>query len=192
MAVEPLGSIEGIEEPWTRFDPDRETAKAFAAFSIYRDLGPTRTYSRAYREYSGRPEAKYPPGYFKDWYEKLEWRARAAAYDRSLDEAVRAEIQEAYRTAFDTLAKSARIHISTLIQIASGRRPVPVDLPDGTEQVGENVQLAAARDALDRLGVRAPDRVEARVDKRDDLTSWVDLLHLASGTDRNTRDSDDE
>jgi hypothetical protein len=173
-----------IIDPWLQ--RDNETAKAYKAFSIFRDLGARRTFAEAYRRYSGRTEVgKHIPGYFRDWYAEHDWKDRVRAYDQSLDDEVREAIRVAYREAFTTLARSAKLHVGTVIEMAAGRRAASDNLPEDRVAVGEAAQLAAARDALDRLGVRAPDRIDARVEEGTGLTSWVDLLRLA------TEDSDD-
>jgi hypothetical protein len=72
------------------FDPDlsawerqpKETAKAYAAFEVYRDLGPQRSLAGAYRLNTGRTKAKKAPGGWTAWYNANLWRERAEAYDR--------------------------------------------------------------------------------------------------------------
>ena len=184
MPLSPLIDIHARSEPWARFT-GIESAKAYSGFAIYRDLGSARTLAESYRRYSGRTGgAIQPPGYFRDWYEKYVWKERGEYYDDHLDDTVRSAVREAYRESFDTLAKSSRLHVGVLIQMASGRRSVPEDLPGNQMVVGESTQLAAARDALDRLGVKAPDRIESgRPGETSPLTAWVDLLSLEAEDD---------
>ena len=63
-----------------------ETAKAFAAFTTYRDLGATRTLREAYCVYVGHDlGTKQVPGYFKDWAKRHDWQRRAGDFDAWLE-----------------------------------------------------------------------------------------------------------
>lgn len=69
-----------MSEPWTR-RPD-ESAKAFKAFTLYRDAGESRTIDGAYRAYAGAEKGgKGAPGFFRRWAAEFVWTERAAAYD---------------------------------------------------------------------------------------------------------------
>ncbi len=68
-------------KPWER--QKGETHKAFAAFLVYRDLGPDRTIKLA-----GKSIGRISDGYDRmseDWSAKYGWVARAASYDSHLD-----------------------------------------------------------------------------------------------------------
>jgi hypothetical protein len=66
-----------------------ESAKAYAAFCAYRDLGPdSRSLNAAY---AGGGRA---PGYWAQWSSEFRWVERAAAYDAHLDDA-RRRVREA-------------------------------------------------------------------------------------------------
>jgi hypothetical protein len=68
-----------------------ETSLAFAAFEIYRRLGPARTVEEAWRQYWSRPGTRRkrmgnisPPRvmpYFSQWAVRWRWRQRALAWD---------------------------------------------------------------------------------------------------------------
>jgi hypothetical protein len=73
------------ERPWERLPA--ESAKAFAAFCAYRDLGPERSLNAAYGE--GRA-----PGHWSQWSSEYRWVERATAYDAYLD-AERRKVREA-------------------------------------------------------------------------------------------------
>jgi hypothetical protein len=79
-------------QDWNR--RDGEPAKAYAAFSKYRDLGPDRSLNAAYQVDSGLPASVRAPGYWAEWSSAWEWVERAAAYDAYLDE-VRRSAREA-------------------------------------------------------------------------------------------------
>lgn len=61
-----------------------ESAKAFAAFCAYRDLGVQRSISTAYRQASGSSASA--PGTWTSWSTEFEWVSRAEAYDRHLEQ----------------------------------------------------------------------------------------------------------
>jgi len=71
-------------QPWEQ--QPGESSRAFSAFRAWLDQSPGsgRPILAAYRTFSGRPEAKKPPGYFRTWIENFHWPARAQEYDRYL------------------------------------------------------------------------------------------------------------
>jgi hypothetical protein len=76
-------------EPWLQ--RKGETAEAYAAFSIYRDLGPRRSIDRAYRQHLGNKRATdvseltmRAAGRWTSWSVVYSWQPRALAYDRHL------------------------------------------------------------------------------------------------------------
>lgn len=79
--------------PWDRLL--RESSKAYAAFCIYRDLGPRRSMDEASRIYHGKapPLGNAPPtgrrpeasGQIRRWAERWNWAARARAWDQELE-----------------------------------------------------------------------------------------------------------
>jgi hypothetical protein len=75
--------------PW---DPtEGESAKAYAAFELYRRLGPERTVAEAWRQYCTRPGTRRGHAstftvprvmpYFSKWAVRWRWRERALAWD---------------------------------------------------------------------------------------------------------------
>lgn len=65
-----------------------ESARAFRAFTYYRDLGPERSLEKAYAGHSGEKDGK-APGQWNAWSKQFEWVRRAIAYDAHLDTALR-------------------------------------------------------------------------------------------------------
>src|SRR5712671_511852 len=61
-----------------------ESRQAFAAFCLYRDLGPTRSLDASYRHYKGKEQAT-APGTWRQWCSHFAWPRRATAYDDHLD-----------------------------------------------------------------------------------------------------------
>jgi hypothetical protein len=67
-----------------------ESAEAYLAFSIYRDLGPWRSARQAYRKWraqrpAGAPARPALSGAWKRWHRKWRWQERAFACDREID-----------------------------------------------------------------------------------------------------------
>jgi hypothetical protein len=58
-----------------------ESAKAYAAFCLYRDLGPKRSLVKAYRLQTGHEQATIS-GLWNTWRRKHRWADRAEAFDR--------------------------------------------------------------------------------------------------------------
>lgn len=96
---------------WER-QPD-ESERAFAAFRMWLEVDPTegRSLIQAYRQFSGRPEVKKPPGYFRNWSTKYRWEDRARRYDNDL---LRQEKEKEWKTilAERKKLKERRIHIA--------------------------------------------------------------------------------
>jgi hypothetical protein len=70
-------------EPWER--RPGETSKSFAAFAVYRDLGPERSLSKVAKRLSKRVEQ------MKRWSRENDWKARADQFDHHIDVEVRRE-----------------------------------------------------------------------------------------------------
>lgn len=83
-----------VHDIWTR--REEETARAYACFCVYRDLNSRRSLAEAYRQETGREEAKQAPGTWAGWYAKFDWKKRAEAYDAHLEERRRAEREAEY------------------------------------------------------------------------------------------------
>lgn len=66
-------------QPWEQ-RPD-ESGRAYAAFVVYRDMGAKRNVPDAYRQGTGRPQAKQASGVWNGWAKKYRWAERARAYD---------------------------------------------------------------------------------------------------------------
>jgi hypothetical protein len=74
--------------PWERLND--EPSKAYHAFTVYRDLGPTQRSLAAvsrdlYGERTGRNRGA--PGRVREWSSTYRWRERAEAWDAHLDTA---------------------------------------------------------------------------------------------------------
>jgi len=79
--------------PWDRLP--EESSKAYAAFSIFRDLGPRRSLDEASRAYHGpSPQVTHSSaargrrgasGQIRTWAQRWNWTARARAWDQELE-----------------------------------------------------------------------------------------------------------
>lgn len=58
-----------------------ESAKAYAAFCLYRDVGPKRSLAKAYRLQTGHEQATIS-GLWNTWRQKYRWAEGAEAFDR--------------------------------------------------------------------------------------------------------------
>lgn len=91
--------------PWERLEA--ESSKSFAAFCIYRDIGPERSISEAYRQWVDDSTKKAPQRFFTLWASEFRWRERAQAYD---DHCERLKLKE--RDA--AIQDAARRHVKQL------------------------------------------------------------------------------
>lgn len=84
---------------WDRIE-GVESAKAYAAFVVYRDLGVQRSLQKAWERYTDGNK-KGMPGYFGEWSRKFNWVARAEAWDAErqaiADEAATQALEEMVR-----------------------------------------------------------------------------------------------
>jgi hypothetical protein len=74
-----------------------ESAKAYAAFVIFRNLGPERSVLKAYRQKTGKEQAKQAAGLWNSWATDHHWHKRADAWDAHLDEENRKAQEQARR-----------------------------------------------------------------------------------------------
>lgn len=88
---------------WTRRED--ETARAFDCFCVYRDLGPSRSIAEAYRQETGKEQAKQASGAWTGWYRAFDWKKRAEVYDAHLEERRRAEREAEYIQDLDAFRK---------------------------------------------------------------------------------------
>ncbi len=80
---------------WTRSDD--ETAKAYTAFCLYRDLGSGRSLDAAFAQAKGcQKGVKRVSGFWQRWSRDHAWKNRAEAYDAHLELLSRREREAAY------------------------------------------------------------------------------------------------
>jgi hypothetical protein len=78
-------------DPWLQ-RPD-ESGPAFEAFKAYLDLGPSRSVVEAFRQRTGKEQAKQASGQWNDWAARFDWSDRTRAWD-DRQEAIRRRAEE--------------------------------------------------------------------------------------------------
>lgn len=103
---------------WTRFD--REGSKAFEAFTIYRDMGPHRSFNKVLKELGGKPS------YIRQihrWARTHQWRYRVREYENHLDGIKltfkRKELEQLHKEALS----HSRVILERMIDMANGFIP---------------------------------------------------------------------
>jgi hypothetical protein len=84
-----------------------ESSKAFAAFVAFRDMGPDRSVLKAYRQKTGKKQARQPGGLWNGWATAHDWHRRAEAWDRHLDQQAREAHEQGRREMGERHAKIA-------------------------------------------------------------------------------------
>jgi hypothetical protein len=113
---------------WTRFDG--ESSQAFDAFTIYRDMGPHRSYNKVVKELGAK--ASYIRQ-IQRWARTYKWKFRADSYDDHLDgiklQFKHKELEKLHREA---LSHSWEV-LQNLIDITNGVLPASRGTVDGIE-----------------------------------------------------------
>lgn len=104
-----------------------ESSKAYAAFVIYRDLGPRRSIEEASRLYHDRPNSsprrRRASGQIRHWAERWNWPARAVAWDQSLEVAKRDKQIEAAQEMAERHAREAMLLQNKAVERLRQLRP---------------------------------------------------------------------
>jgi hypothetical protein len=91
-----MDTEESREQLWHRLD--NESGRAYEAFKVYMYLPPAeRSVVRAWREWSGNPDAKREPPFFYNWARDFAWSERARAHDHHLEVIREAGMEEAIK-----------------------------------------------------------------------------------------------
>lgn len=163
----------GRRAPWER--RETETAKAYAGFRRYLELGPAdRSLARAYSAYKGETVRKSAPAYFKRWSSEHEWVARAEEYDARVATSALEAREESRQRAYQTLADGAVGAARTLVDIMLGRVECPeAVVDDETGEISVPTSIAdrrlSAASILDRAGVVTPRSLAGSLEEDDDL-----------------------
>ncbi|HLN30708.1 MAG TPA: hypothetical protein VK395_23405 [Gemmataceae bacterium] len=111
---------------WDRL-PD-ESAKAFAAFCVYRDFGPRRSLDEASRSYHGTQDSERrsgarASGIIRRWAKRWHWRARAQAWDEEQEQVKASQRTAAVKEMNDRYAKEAQMLQTKAIERLRQLRP---------------------------------------------------------------------
>src|SRR5215211_7395559 len=106
-------------EVWDRLS--NESGRAHEAFKVYMYMSPAeRSVVRAWREWTGNPEAARPSPFFEGWARENAWPARAGAHDHHLELVRRRGMEKAIELAAEEQARQAertRNHLSELMAV---------------------------------------------------------------------------
>ena len=157
--------LDPVKEPWTRMEG--ETAKAYQAFCLFRDLGPTRSH-RLVAEVlvEEAPERKVETviSQLKGWSVKYRWVARAETYDEYRERRCREQAE----TEMDLMQRRYRDLAAGVSSLMAQRLwPNP---PEGVNPLDVNDFSAPEF-------VRAMDRLQI-VEDRSSSSSSRSLVHL--------------
>jgi hypothetical protein len=151
-----------------------ESAKAFAAFTAYRDLpAERRSVREAYAVSRGPKQGqnqviRSAPGTWREWASKNAWAARAEAWDREQDRVARGEL--ARRRARSRLSRIQAYEGA----LAMGLRALrDIEASGGAAAIGAAVAARLVMDAGDRL----------RTDLGDDPPQRVEISGVAEDAD---------
>src|SRR5690349_20623085 len=100
-----------------------ESARAFGAFCVYRDLGPRRSLRAAAAAFYGQSSAARERQCDK-WSRAFHWVARASAWDRHLDTEARQAQEAARREMAERHVKEARALQAKAVERLRALRPV--------------------------------------------------------------------
>lgn len=86
------------QRPWSRLEA--ESAKAYAAFAAYRDMGRKRSldavYAQLYLDGEDQRGTRRAPGFMKGWSVAHSWTRRAEAYDAHLEAKAQAVFEQTH------------------------------------------------------------------------------------------------
>ena len=100
-----------MAEIWER--QKNESSKAYAAFCVYRDLGPERSLDKALSEANKKPTNRR---HWSRWMEKYRWYERAQAYDDYIERKKRKEKEKAILEMADRHVKLSKAFQQRLAQ----------------------------------------------------------------------------
>ena len=126
-----------IEPELWELQPE-ETARAFEAFCLYRDMGPSRSIAKVGKEL-GKNRVT-----LEDWSAKYDWVKRAAAWDAEVDRIARQEQVKAIKKMRDRHAKLASDLLDTVEQEIANLKP-------GTMTPNEIARITEVATKLERI-----------------------------------------
>jgi len=131
-----------------------ETSKAFYAFTIYRDLGPRRSLSKACQKYDAQKSLR---GLMSRWSMQWRWVERTSAYDDYLDAIACEKKKEAIKK-----MKKRHLTFSLALQSKAAERLKGLDSKDMRVRDAISAIIAGAK--LERLTRgEVTERIEAEI-----------------------------
>lgn len=153
--------------PWERLPG--ETPKAWRAFCIYRDMGPTRTIMRTVQALGLRAGAARR---LQEWSSRYRWAERVAAYDAWLDAQQRAEREAAVREMARRHAELAMALLERVRARVDTLRPEELT----PSEVARWLEVAARLERLSRGEPETAGRQQHELDVRG--LSWAELAEF--------------
>jgi hypothetical protein len=129
-----------------------ESARAFGAFCVYRDLGPRRSLRAAAAAFYGRTSAASERQLDK-WSRAFSWVERASAWDRHLDAEARAAQEQARREMVERHVREARALQAKALERLRALCPEELGPADLLRYIVEAAKL-------ERLTLGEPDTVQ--------------------------------
>ena len=130
-----LALVVSAGQAWTR--RPGETARAYACFCTYRDLGTGRSLDAAYCQAKGLQKgSKRVAGFWQRWYRSNDWRSRAEAFDAFLDEAKRQAEVEKWKQRGEELAEQQWVVAMAMLEKAQQMLAFPL-VAQTTKQTAE-------------------------------------------------------
>jgi hypothetical protein len=129
-----------------------ESARAFGAFCIYRDLGPRRTLRAAAQKFYGRAAASLERQIDK-WSRAFRWLERANDWDRHLDFEARRVQEEVRREMVERHVKESQLLQAKALERLRALRPEELEPADLLRYLVEAAKL-------ERLALGEPDSVQ--------------------------------
>jgi hypothetical protein len=167
--------------PWEQLAG--ESAKAHAAFCLYRDLGPRRSLAEASRAYHGAaasgPAARrrrWASGQVRAWAERWHWSARAQAWDQELERLHRDQQRAALEEMDERHARETLLVQSKAVERLRQLRPEELKPRETLQYLVEGIRI-------ERLVRGEPTERVAAEHRFPDVRqlSDDDLLHILAG-----------
>jgi hypothetical protein len=158
-------------DPWER--RPKETAKQFAGFTQYRNMGPSQRSIRSLARQEGRGITMY-----SEWSRKHSWVERALAWDTYLDTIWKQEMIAAQREMVNRHARVGTALISRALQRLIGDEAKQIralELNDLT--ASDLVKMLDLGVKIERLSVGAPDQVRPEEAAAAHAESASELTH---------------
>jgi hypothetical protein len=141
-------------EPWDK--QEAETAKSYAAFCEYRNMGPSRSFSKLaeiyvekkYIKTTSKPHQKQAKlstriRQFATWSSKYNWVSRAESWDLEQDRIERAEQEKTVRDMKQRLADQARVIQTKGLQRIIDLNPLELNRREALDYFVKGVEIEA-------------------------------------------------